>query len=380
MNLNRWATPSKKRQHCGTQYRTLPQLLHIDLILLACLIALVVFGFFILYSASNQQTNLVIQEILHIGMGFLLLFFLAQFPPHFYQRWAPLLFAVGVLLLAAVLVIGRIDKGAQRWINLGLFRFQPSELMKIIIPITLAWYFAHQSLPPKIKELSIAGLMVIIPAVLTLKEPDLGTALLLVMSGVCVLLLAGISGRWLFLAAIIVVIALPISWHFLHGYQQQRILTFLNPERDPWGAGYHIIQSKIAIGSGGAFGKGWLKGTQSHLHFLPEHATDFIFAVVGEEFGLFGTLVLLFIYLLITARCFYIAFQSQTTFTRLLAGSLTLMFFLSFLINMGMVCGLLPVVGLPLPLISYGGSSMLSTMASFGILMSIYSHRVLIDQ
>ncbi len=366
-----------QRQQSGTQYRTLWQVLHLDFPLLLGIIALICFGFFILYSASNQQMSMVIQEIIHIGLAAILMFLFAQIPPRAYQRWAPIIFSAGLFLLLFVLIVGRIEKGAQRWINLGLFHFQPSEMMKIAIPMMLAWYFSRRALPPKLKQISFASLLIIIPALLAAKEPDLGTAIILVLSGFCVFLFAGIGWKLVFTLFAFIAASAPVLWHFLHGYQRLRILTFFNPERDPLGTGYHIIQSKIAIGSGGIFGKGWLMGTQSHLHFLPEHATDFIFAVCGEEFGFIGSIFLLLLYLFITACCIRIAYQAQDTFSRLLASSLALMFFISVFVNIGMVSGILPVVGLPLPLISYGGSSMITLMASFGILMSIQTHRKL---
>ncbi len=369
-----------QRQESGTQYRTFLQVIHLDIPLLIGIITLVTFGFFILYSASNQQMSMVIQEIMHIGLAAIVMFVLAQIPPRAYQRWSPFIFSLGVFLLLVVLIVGRIDKGAQRWINLGFLRFQPSELMKIAIPMMLAWYFSQRPLPPKLKQIGFASLLIIIPALLAAKEPDLGTAIVLILSGFCVFLFAGIGWKLITTLFAFILASAPIIWHFLHSYQRDRILTFFNPERDPLGKGYHIIQSKIAIGSGGIFGKGWLMGTQSHLHFLPEHATDFIFAVSGEEFGFFGSIFLILIYIFITACCMRIAYQAQDTYTRLLAGSLGLMFFISVFVNIGMVTGILPVVGLPLPLISYGGSSMITLMASFGILMSIQTHRKLWSQ
>lgn len=368
---------SFQRQDSGTQHRTLWQLFHLDLPLLIGIFFLVTFGFFVLYSASNQQIGMVEQEVLHIGLAAVLMLLIAQIPPYVYERWSPFLYSIALFLMVVVLIVGRIDKGAQRWLNLGIIRFQPSELMKISIPMALSYYFAHRPLPPSLKNILIACFMMIIPAILAAKEPDLGTAIVLILSGVCVLLLAGLSWRLILSAAALIGASTPVLWHFLHGYQRERILTFFNPERDPLGAGYHIIQSKIAIGSGGFFGKGWLMGTQSHLHFLPEHATDFIFAVCGEELGLIGCSVLILIYLFITICAFRIANRAQDTYTRLLAGSIGLIFFISVFVNIGMVSGILPVVGLPLPLISYGGSSMITLMASFGILMSIQTHRKL---
>jgi rod shape determining protein RodA len=367
-----------RKNSSGTQYRTVWQLWHLDIPLLLALLGLLIFGFFILYSASNQQFSMLSQEMLHIGLAAVIMFVLAQLPPYFYQKWSPWLYAIGMVLLIAVLLVGQTQKGAQRWINFGVFLFQPSEMMKIVIPMMLAWYFSNRELPPKLRDLFLAALIILIPVALAAKEPDLGTAITLLIGGACVLLLSGIRWRVILVILLVILIAAPIGWHFMQDYQQQRILTFISPERDPLGAGYHIIQSKIAIGSGGILGKGWLHGTQARLHFLPEHATDFIFSVCGEEFGFIGCFVLLFLYLCITIRCIYIAYEAQDTYTRLLAGSLGLMFFLSVFINVGMVTGLLPVVGLPLPLISYGGSSMVTTMASFGIIMSIHCHRKLI--
>lgn len=352
--------------------------MHLDLPLLLGLGLLIGLGMLILYSAGGKSLMFLSQQAMRLGLAASIMIGLAQIPPQSYRTWAPWLYAVGVILLIAVLVLGVIGKGAQRWLNLGLFRFQPSELLKLALPMLLAWYFSDRPLPPKLRQIGLATLFILLPAALVAKQPDLGTAILIAGAGFCVLLLAGISWRLLLgLVATIIAIA-PLSWHFLKEYQRQRVLTFLDPERDPLGSGYHIIQSKIAIGSGGLFGKGWLQGTQSHLNFLPEHATDFIFAVCGEEFGLMGGVVLLSIYAFIIMRCLQIAIRAQDTFSRLLAGSLALSFFLYVFINIGMVSGLLPVVGVPLPLVSYGGTSMVTLMASFGILMSIQTHRRLV--
>lgn len=367
-------------RHKNKTSRPVFEMVHIDLPLFLGLLVLIVVGFFILYSASNCQLDIVIQEIIHIGLAACLMIFLAQIPPAFYERMAPWLFTIGTLLLVGVLLFGHMGQGGRRWLNLIFFRFQPSEIMKLAVPMMLAWFYAHRQLPPKTKDLVISALIIFIPFLLVAKQPDLGTAIVLVIGGGCVLLLAGMQWRIVIGLVLLALLAIPLSWHFLHYYQQQRIVTFLNPERDPLGAGYHIIQSKIAIGSGGFLGKGWLMGTQARLAFLPEHATDFIFAVAGEEFGFMGSLALILIYLFISFRCLYIASQAQNTFERLLAGSLSLMFFLSVFVNMGMVTGLLPVVGLPLLLISYGGTSMVTIMAGFGILMSIRTHRKLLSK
>ena len=282
-------------------------------------------------------------------------------------------------MLIAVLVIGEVGKGAQRWLDLGLFRFQPSEIMKLAVPMMVAWFLSEHGLPPSGRRLLMATFILLVPTLLVAKQPDLGTALLIASSGLFVLLLAGLRWRVVFGIVVILAAAAPVVWNYLlHDYQRRRVLTFLNPENDPLGAGYHIIQSTIAIGSGGAYGKGWLNGTQSHLDFLPERSTDFIFAVFSEEFGFLGALLLLALYLMIIGRGLYIAFQAQDTYSRLLAGSITLTFFVYLFVNIGMVSGILPVVGVPLPLISYGGTSMVTLMAGFGMLMAIRTHRKLI--
>lgn len=352
--------------------------LHLDYMLLICVLALTVFGLFLLFSASNEATGVMSKQIIRLSLALVIMFVLAQIPPHKYYHAAPWLFIIGIGLLITVLIIGHIGKGAQRWLTIGLFRFQPSELMKIILPIMLAWLFSNKPLPPSKSLIGMALIIIIIPTLLTAKQPDLGTAIVIALAGLSVLFLSGIRWRYIISTMIICLLAAPILWHILHGYQQQRILTFLNPERDPLGTGYHIIQSKIAIGSGGIFGKGWLQGTQSHLQFLPEHATDFIFGVCGEELGLIGCIALILLYLVIVIRGLTISTNAQDTFTRLLAGSLTISFFLSFFINIGMVTGILPVVGLPLPMISYGGTAVLINLATFGILMSIHTHRKLL--
>lgn len=362
-------------RNSGTQYRTVWQLLHIDLILLANIVLLIFAGYIILYSASNENNMVIIRQTANISVALLVMFFLAQIPPWFYQRWSPWFYTLSLLCLFAVPFTGHTAMGAQRWLNLGIIKFQPSDLMRIAIPMMLSWYFSNRDLPPSLKDLGVAALIIFIPAGITAKEPDLGSALVLIAGGLAVLLLAGIRWRVIFLLIVLACIASPIAWHFMHDFQKQRVLTFLDPERDPLGSGYHIIQSKIAIGSGGLFGKGWMHGSQAYLNYLPEHSTDFIFAVASEEFGLLGCAFLLLIYIGIAFRSLFIASQAQDTYSRLLAGSLTLLFFLSVFINMGMVTGLLPVVGLPLPMVSYGGTSMTTLMAGFGILMSIHCHK-----
>src|SRR5690606_1801055 len=276
-----------------------------------------------------------------------------------------------------VLAVGIGAKGAQRWLQLpGLPRFQPSEFMKLAVPMTLAWYLSARTLPPRTSHMMVAVVILALPFVLVLKQPDLGTALLIAAAGLIVLFLAGLSWKWIAGVVAAVGIAVPIMWHFvMHTYQKQRVLTFLDPEKDPLGTGWNIIQSKTAIGSGGLYGKGWLEGTQSHLDFLPESHTDFIIAVLAEEFGFWGVCVLLALYVLVIARCLFIAARAQDTYSRLMAGCIGVTFFVYVFVNIGMVSGILPVVGVPLPLISYGGTSVLTLMASFGMLMSIQTHK-----
>lgn len=354
---------------------TISQRLHIDIPLLSGLLLLSLMSFVILYSAGDQNGAIIVRQALRLLIAFAVMFAVAQIPLRYILGWAPWLFGAGLILLVAVLLIGDISKGAQRWLDFGLFRFQPAEIMKLAVPMMIAWYLSTKRLPPHGWHIVIAGLLIILPVGLIAKQPDLGTALLIASAGVFVLLLAGMSARLIGACVILLAAVAPVLWHFLHDYQRQRVLTFFNPENDPLGAGYHIIQSTIAIGSGGMYGKGWLNGTQSYLDFLPERTTDFIFAVYGEEFGLIGILVLLAVYLFIVARGLYIALNAQDTFARLLASSLTLTFFVYVFVNIGMVTGLMPVVGVPLPLISYGGTSLVTLMAAFGILMSIQTGR-----
>lgn len=378
MNNNLLTSWFSRRVH-PTYRRTRGVIAHIDGALLTALLLLIGAGLIILYSASNETPAIMDKQLLRIGIALFAMWVLAQISPNTYRKWTPWFFLGSLLLLGAVLVIGEINKGAQRWLDLWLFQFQPSELLKLAVPMMIAWYLYDKRLPPSLKSLIIPFFIIILPAVLIAKQPDLGTALLVTISGFSVILLAGMS-IWLILFFVVAMGACtPILWHFMHGYQRDRILTFFNPERDPLGAGYHIIQSKIALGSGGIFGKGWLMGSQSHLQFLPEHATDFIFSVCGEEFGMMGAIVLIVLYLVIGGRGLYISAYAQDTYSRLLAGGLSLTFLIAAFINIGMVTGVLPVVGLPLPLVSYGGTSMITLIASFGILMSIQTHRKLLS-
>ena len=351
--------------------------LHLDAPLLTALLLLVLGGLAVLYSAGGGDLNLVVRQSIRLGAGFLVLLVLAQIPPRSYRFWTPVIYAIGVILLALVVLVGTEAKGATRWLTLpGIGRFQPAELMKLAVPAMVAWFFSERNLPPaKLDVLAALGL-IFLPVVMIAVQPDLGTSILIAAAGLVVLFMAGLSWRLISLAVLVLVIAAPLMYFFvLHDYQRSRVDTFLNPEADPRGAGWNIIQSKTAIGSGGVTGKGWLDGTQSRLDFLPESSTDFILAVLGEEFGLIGFVLLISIYLVIVGRGFFISWQAQETFSRLLAAALTMTFFIYIFVNVGMVSGLLPVVGVPLPLVSYGGTSIVTLMASFGMLMSIHTHR-----
>lgn len=361
-------------------YRLTHQSLYIDYPLLGLIMLLIGVGLVILYSASGQNLDMVLRQALRLFLALGIMLAFSFIPPHKYKMWAPWLYTFGLFLLIAVMIMGKIGKGAQRWLELGLFRFQPSEIMKLAVPLMVAWYIENKPIQDNLKALLIVASLIFLPALFIAKQPDLGTAIMVVASGLAAIFLAGISFRIIAFVIISAALAMPALWHVMHDYQKQRIITLLNPQQDPLGSGYHIIQSKIAIGSGGGFGKGWLEGTQAHLSFLPEHATDFIFAVCGEEFGFVGSLFLITLILLISLRSLYIAEQAQTRFTRLLAASLAMMFFLSGFVNIGMVMGILPVVGIPLPLVSYGGTAMVTFLAAFGILMSISRHRILFNK
>jgi len=355
--------------------------LHVDGPLLGGLALLCTVGLFVLYSADGGNIGRVENQLVRVGVALVAMLVLCQIPPNFLRMWAPWLFGMGVILLVLVAIGGDKGKGAQRWLDLGILRFQPSEIMKLAMPMLIAWYLHSRSLPPRPRELLLMAAFIGLPAVLIARQPDLGTALLVASSGLFVVFLAGISLRLIVGLGVLAVAGAPVLWHFfMKDYQKSRVLTLLDPERDPLGAGYHTIQAKIAIGSGGLFGKGWLNSTQARLEFLPESSTDFIFAVIGEEFGLIGLLIVMGMYLFVLGRCVYISVQAQDTFSRLLAGGLALTFFVYVFVNTGMVTGLLPVVGVPLPLISYGGTSMVTLMAGFGILMSLHTHRKLLAQ
>jgi len=353
--------------------------LKIDGPLVVGLALIAAYGLVVLYSASGQNLPTVMRTGARLALGTAAMLLLAQINPNFLRRSTPWLYAGGCLLLLVVAAIGHIGMGAQRWLDLGLFRFQPSELMKLAVPMMCAWYLHERPLPPGWLSLAVLSVLIFVPVSLVVVQPDLGTAALIAIAGALVIVLAGLRLRVIAALFALGAVGAWFGWSFMHDYQRKRVLTFLNPQTDPLGAGYHIIQSQIAIGSGGVFGKGWMNGSQAQLEFLPERSTDFIFAVIGEEFGLLGLLVLLLLYVFVVSRAIFLATQTQETFARLLAGSLALTFFVYVFINAGMVTGLLPVVGVPLPLVSYGGTSVVTLLAGFGILMALYSHRKLVS-
>ncbi|OGV76830.1 MAG: rod shape-determining protein RodA [Methylotenera sp. RIFCSPLOWO2_02_FULL_45_14] len=351
---------------------------HIDAFLMTCLLFTLLASLFVLYSASGQSFERVYAHGINIAVALSVLWVVANIPPNQLERFALPLYLLGVALLIGVALFGTISHGARRWLNVGIIHIQPSEIMRIALPMMLAWYFSKREGKPKASHFAFGGLLLAIPVALIMKQPDLGTSLLITASGFFILFLAGLN--WKFLLGGITLLAglTPVFWSMLHDYQRRRIEILFDPTQDPLGAGYHTIQAIIAIGSGGSAGKGWLNGTQTQLDFLPERTTDFIFAVFSEEFGFLGNMLLLSLFSLIIIRGLMIASQAQSTFSRLLAGSITLTFFTYAFVNMGMVSGILPVVGVPLPLISYGGTSMVMLCLSFGILMSIQTHKKLV--
>jgi rod shape determining protein RodA len=369
---------SRTRRTLTAGGRTL-RALGLDGPLTGVLAIIVCFGTLVVYSASGLNVKMVEHHLANIAIAVAAMIALAKFAtPQYLRLFAPIAYAIGVALLIVVDVTGHIGKGAQRWLDLGFMRFQPSEIMKLAVPMMCAWYMHERPLPPTFKDLVVMGIMIVIPTAMIARQPDLGTALLIAASGLIVMLLAGMQLRIILISIPLLGGAAMAAWHFIHDYQKQRILTFLNPENDPLGSGYHIIQSQIAIGEGGLFGKGYMNGSQAQLEFLPERSTDFIFAVIGEEFGLLPCLVLLVLYGIVIGRALYLSMQAQDTFARLTGGTIALSFFVYVFVNSGMVSGILPVVGVPLPLISYGGTSMVTLLAGFGILMSLHSHRKLI--
>lgn len=335
------------------------------------------YGLVVLYSASAENSPMLVRTLLRLVVGTIILLAVARISPNLLRRASPWLYGLGVLLLLAVAAVGHSHLGAKRWLDFGPIHFQPSELMKLAVPMMCAWYLHERPLPPRARDLGMLGLIILVPVALVAKEPDLGTAALIITAGAVVVFLSGLRVRVLVGLVLLAVLGAVVGLRFMHGYQRERLLTFLNPEAHPLGAGYHIIQSQIAVGSGGLFGKGWMAGSQAQLDFLPERTTDFIFAVIGEEFGLVGLAVLLLLYAFVIGRSIYLAMQCPDTFSRLLGGSIALTFFVYVFINAGMVTGLVPVVGVPLPLVSYGGSSVVTVLTGFGILMSLFSHRKL---
>lgn len=354
------------------------QKFHLDWPLFLGIFALSLFSLFILYS-TKQDIEIVEKQVFRLGLAFVFMMGIAQIPPRFLYRIGPWLYFIGFVLLVAVLCIGQITKGGQRWLDFWVLRFQPAEMMKIAVPLLIARLLSSDILPPRLRNMALPFLCIMIPVLLIAKQPDLSSAIIILSSGLLVFFFAGISWKFILMLVSFIGASCPILWMFLRDYQKQRILTVLNPELDPLGKGYQIIQSKIALGSGGLLGKGWLNGTQSQLEFLPERTTDFIFAVWGEEFGLIGCLILLGLYLCIIIRGLYIGVQAQNTFNRLLSGSIIMTVFVYMFVNIGMVIGILPVAGVPLPFISYGGTSLVTLMANFGILMSIRCHRNLLS-
>lgn len=354
--------------------RRLLDALCIDPVLLALLSILAICGMALLYSASGSNIDLIIRQLTRLALGLFFFIGVANTPLRLLKSLSGWLYLVGVLLLLAVMFFGEVGKGAQRWLDLGIIRFQPSEILKLAVPMMVASYLANRVLPIGLKDLLVSIVLVLIPVILIIRQPDLGTAILVGSAGFFVLFLAGVHWRVMLGLMFLMSLMTPLLWKFvLHDYQRSRILTILDPESDPLGSGYHIIQSKIAIGSGGVYGKGWLNGTQSQLDFIPERSTDFIFSVFGEEFGFFGSTILILLYLSIIFRGLYIASRSTDNFGRLVAGAVSLTFFVYLFVNIGMVSGMLPVVGVPLPLISYGGTSMVTLLTGFGLIMSIRS-------
>ena len=354
-------------------------MLHMDQVLLSALGVLLLVGLIVLYSASGGSWIRVLAQVTNMLVALVALWLVANMPLHYLMRLALPAYIAGVLLLIAVALFGEINNGARRWLDMGIATIQPSELMKIAVPLMMAWYFEKHEAALTLKNYFVAALLLAVPVLFILRQPDLGTALLITASGFYVLFLAGLSWRIMLTLLVGALASMPVLWSSMHDYQRQRILTLFDPTQDMLGTGYHTIQATIAVGSGGIFGKGYLNGTQTHLDFLPERTTDFAFAVYAEEFGLFGNLILLGLYLFIIARGFVITANASTYFTRLMAGSITLTFFTYAFVNMGMVSGILPVVGVPLPLISYGGTSMVTLLLGFGMLMSIHTHKKLVQ-
>jgi rod shape determining protein RodA len=346
----------------------------LDWPLAIALLVLAGVGLTTLYSAGDLDMKLVVNQGARFVLGGVLLVLISRLSPQTLRQWTPWLYAGSVVLLLIVAVHGE-GRGANRWLDLKVFRFQPSELSKLTMPMMAAWVLTKREMPPKFVTLAIVGVLIAIPAGLIAKQPDLGTALLVVASGMFVVFLAGMAWWRLGLVLAAAAAAAPVAWHFMHDYQKKRLFTFLDPAADRLGDGWHILQSEIAVGSGGIWGKGWHQGTQSQLEFLPEHTTDFIFAVFSEEWGLIGVCALIALYIFIVGRGLMIAANARDAYSRLLAGSISMSFFVYVMVNGGMVAGILPVVGVPLPLVSYGGTSVVALLAAFGVLMSVHNSR-----
>jgi rod shape determining protein RodA len=351
---------------------------HLDLPLVGLLMLLLLVSITTVYSASEGNPDRLAAHLVNIALALTAMFVARHIPPQRLMQFTPLAYVAGLLLLVATALFGEVVNGARRWLDLGITRIQPSELMRLAVPMMIAWYLHHKQESMRARDYAVAIGLLLLPVLLILRQPDLGTSLLIAASGFFVIYLGGLSLKVLAGAAVLGALAAPFAWHFLHDYQRQRVLTMLDPSSDPLGAGYHIIQSTIAVGSGGLTGKGWMDGTQTHLDFLPERSTDFIFAVFAEEFGLLGSLLLLALYLAIIYRGLLLAARAPTLFGRLLAAALVLTFFVYAFVNMGMVSGILPVVGVPLPLVSYGGTSMVTVLFGFGIVMSVATHKKLV--
>jgi rod shape determining protein RodA len=349
--------------------------LHLDGPLLIALLFLSALGLVVIFSASDQDWDVMMRQAIRLGVSLVAMVILAQVSPETLRRLSPHLFLIGLVALLGVLFVGVTAKGAQRWLDLGLVRFQPSELMKLAVPMAVAWLLTRGQLPPRFTVVLAAVMVTLVPAGLVVVQPDLGTAIMLMVSGMIVVFLGGIRWRHIMMLFAALAALAPFLWLRLDGYQQQRILTLFDPFADPLGSGYQTIQAQIAIGSAGVWGKGWLEGSQSHLEFIPERSTDFIFAVFAEEFGLIGVLMLVVLYLFIVGRCLVMAYHTRETYSRLLMGALALTFFFYLFVNLGMVSGILPIVGVPLPLVSYGGTSMLTLMTGFGMIMGMHARR-----
>ena len=379
MSLDAVDTSRTQRTLTGTAQLLLA--LHLDGPLFIALRMVGAVGSIVLFSASGSSLDMLEAQLMRFGLGLIAMIMLAQVPPRIIRNAAPVAWVIGLLLLLAVMFQGDIAMGAQRWLDLGFVRFQPSEIMKLAVPLACAWFLHDRPLPPSLSTLLVLALGIGIPTLLIAEQPDLGTSLLVAAGGGMVVLLAGLQIKYILsVVGLLVPVAIG-AWHFLlHDYQKQRVLTFLDPQNDPLGSGYHIIQSQIAIGSGGVFGKGYLNGSQAQLEFLPERSTDFIFAVIGEEWGLIGLVTVILLFMFVIGRALYLAATAHDTFSRLASGSLALTFCVYVFVNTGMVTGLLPVVGVPLPFVSYGGTAMVTLMAGFGILMSLCAKRKLVSR